>query len=347
MIPQMARFLVEKVSEPGQTVLDPFCGSGSVLLEASICGRNTIGIDLNPLAVLLSKVKTEIYDSKLLEVQIEEILKECRLRKNGGVKYKFENANYWFTPATLRKFGILKSVIDEYDPQIDRKYVLFWQAALASIVRACSKADTRGPKPFISKKARAERLGRHFDPFKILEEKARSWIKLRSEYYCKFKGNEVRPSVVVIEGNSINLSDLTNGHEIDAVVTSPPYINAQDYYRSSKLQLFILEHSSHDELRELFRKFAGSDRIHQKISLLDEKLPSTLAESKKVNLKPKQACVFSQYVLDMFEVFKEINQVLKEGLYCSIVSGHNLMSNVKIPTHEVIIELASNSGFQL
>lgn len=347
MIPHMARFLIEKVSKPGQTILDPFCGSGAVLVEASVCGRNAIGVDLNPWAVLLSRAKTGTYDSNLLEAQLDEILYKCKSRKHDGVEYDFTNASYWFTPVTLRKFGVIKAVMDEYLPQLENGYPFFWQAALTSIVRACSKADTRGPKPFISKKARAERSGRHFDPFKLLAAKARSLIKLHEDYLDRLRKNGGKPSINIIEGDSKNLLNLLNGTKVDSVVTSPPYVNAQDYYRSSKLQLFILQHSSPDELREFFRGITGSDGIFQDDSILNVQLPSPLAGFKKTKLKPKQACVFAKYVLDMYEVLGEINKVLRVGSYSAIVSGHNLISGSKIPTPKVIIELASEAGFKL
>lgn len=58
MIPQVARRLIRMYGQPGQTLLDPFCGSGTSLVEARLAGLNSYGIDLNPLAVLIARVKT-------------------------------------------------------------------------------------------------------------------------------------------------------------------------------------------------------------------------------------------------------------------------------------------------
>ena len=56
-IPQIPAYFVENYSAAGDIVLDPFCGSGTTLVEARINGRNTIGYDINPLSVLMTRVK--------------------------------------------------------------------------------------------------------------------------------------------------------------------------------------------------------------------------------------------------------------------------------------------------
>ncbi|MCK4820441.1 hypothetical protein KA005_32050, partial [bacterium] len=66
MIPQIARKLIVRYSEEGNTVWDPFCGSGSAFVESMLTARNSVGTDLNPFAIFLSKVKTTPLDSEIL-----------------------------------------------------------------------------------------------------------------------------------------------------------------------------------------------------------------------------------------------------------------------------------------
>jgi DNA modification methylase len=349
MIPQMARFLVEEVSEPGQTILDPFCGSGAVLVESLVSGRNAIGVDLNPLAVLFAKAKTTIYSSSVLEVQLGE-LSDWFKYQSTSYQYDFPNASYWFTPATLRKFGIIKTVLASYLPNIDPSYAFFWKGVLAAIVRECSRADTRGPKPFISKKAREKRLGRHFDPIRMFKLRASSWISAERRYASKFEENPNRPRIRLIEGDARNLCQLLHGETVDAVVTSPPYLTAQDYYRASKLQLYILGDVSAPDLREHTREFVGSDRILDGYELLDVTLPFSMANAIKSELvkhRRRNACIFTKYVLDMSKVLNEMGHLLKKDAYCVIVSGYNLISDIIIPTPQVILGLAEIEGFEL
>ncbi len=348
MIPHMARFLINEVSRPGQTVLDPFCGTAAVVVESLTSGRNAIGVDLNPLAVLFARAKTMDCNIDCLEGQLEE-LRQAFNRCGRPHRYDFPNADYWFTSGTLRKLGTIKACLDKYLANLEPEFKFFWRAVAAAIVRECSRADTRGPKPFISKKARKERVGRHFDPFKLFESKARSWIA-GVQYELNTTQNGNRPWVKLIEGDSRMLSKLLGGTIVDAVVTSPPYPNAQDYYRSSKLQLFTLGLRTEPDLKEWSRTLIGSDRILTKEFREVDELPCPLAETVKRQLakrNKKGAYVFVKYVLDMAAVLREIRAVLRKRSYCAIVSGYNLLSGIIIPTPEVISELASNEGFNL
>ena len=72
-IPQIPAFLIELFSKEGDIVYDPFCGSGTTLLEAIRLKRRTIGCDINSLAVDISKVKTTFYEKKRLENNIEQL----------------------------------------------------------------------------------------------------------------------------------------------------------------------------------------------------------------------------------------------------------------------------------
>ena len=85
-IPQIAKQAIELISFPGELVLDPYVGSGTTLLEANLSGRKSAGIDLNPLAVLISEVKTTpIHDDKLnsLLAFFEEIQFKFESKKRG------------------------------------------------------------------------------------------------------------------------------------------------------------------------------------------------------------------------------------------------------------------------
>ena len=346
MIPQMARFLIERISEPGDTVLDPFCGTGTVVREAITLSRHAIGLDVNPLATLLTRVKVGRYSRDLLERQLTQLLDSFQTEKT-AFGFTFPNAEYWFTSETLRRLGVIRSVVDRLPQQLSSPYPDFWRAVLASIVRQSSRADTRGPKPFISKRARETRAGRDFDAFELFARAAHARIGLLTGS----DGNLADCHADVIQGNAKTLATSIQSTGVDAVVTSPPYINAQDYYRSCKLELWVVGLLGPDANRKWARdELIGSDRIPIDRRLFDLPMPSptsVAARESLVSVNHKNACVLTRYTLDMANVLSQIAQVLKPGGHCAIVAGDNTLSNLSIRTHQIITELALSSGFRL
>lgn len=349
MIPQMASFLVKKYTKPGDTVLDPFCGSGAVLIESAVNGRNGTGLDLNPLAVIYATAKATQYDLSDLEEQLKTLLSEFSKCKKGD-EYHFLNSGYWFTPATLRKFGIITKVLRENAKIFDDHRLHFWQAVTASTVRACSRADTRGPKPFISKHARRFRTGKHYNPIDVFALKANQLIEMHQNYLAKIRKNR-RPAILnVMEGDARHLSRYVRRETIDAIITSPPYLNAQDYYRSSKLELFILRITKPERVPSWARSLVGSDRIIEGSEFLHDPLPFDEAERVRVALicrSKRNAAVFAKYVQDMDSVFKGFALALKNSGFCCLISGSNLISTLMIPIPRINIEIAARNGFRL
>ncbi len=346
MIPHMARFLIERVSEPGDTVLDPFCGTGTVVREALALGRNAIGLDVNPLATLFTHVKVQNYHRKALERQLAELLEEFR-RQKPTIVFGFPNAEYWFTPATLRKLAIIRSVVDRLPQKVPSPYPDFWRAVLASIVRQASRADNRGPKPFISKRARERKKGINCNPFTLFARAGQARIDLLGSSADKFGDSRVE----VMHGNAKTLPTSMRTVGVDAVVTSPPYLNAQDYYRSCKLELWVLGLLGVDANMKWARdEIIGTDRMRIDHRLFDLPMPSptsVAARESLVSANPKSACILTKYTLDMAKVLSQIEQVLKPGGYCAVVSGDNTLSGMPVQTHKIITELALHSGFRL
>jgi hypothetical protein len=351
MIPQMARFLVHLISKKGQTILDPFCGSGSVLIEAREANRHAIGIDANPLAFFLATVKTTDYDPKVLRQQLIQILSASSRKEY--TPFVFPNAEYWFAPAALKKLSRLRGAVYAQLSGLPKKYRVFWKAMLASIVRRCSRADLRGPKPFISKRAREMRVGRQFDPIAIFAERAALWIEKCADWDSRVE--EVGESglmgrVRVIEGDARIFSGLIRGSRVDAVITSPPYLVAQDYYRASKLELFILGEKTHTGVYEWGKSLVGSDRgrIDRKNAAREVEFPKARRVQKKLlRFGFRPALVFARYICDMDRVIRQIAEVLRPGAPCALVSAHNSLAGVLVSTPDLMIEIMERSGFRL
>ena len=138
MIPQIASRLIKENSSEGQTVLDPFCGSGSVLAEALILSRNAIGIDINPLAIMLSRAKTSPILPNSLALVFDQVLNnvERNITLNKENKYKpevfyFKNIYHWFNRNVVNDLSIIKESMEKVEVNND---------SIRNLLRVCFSA---------------------------------------------------------------------------------------------------------------------------------------------------------------------------------------------------------------
>ena len=129
--------------------MDPFCGSGTTLLESILCSRNALGVELNPVARLVAKVKITPLDGAELARAVKEFRKKinhCRFVKPP----EFPNRNLWFSPKVQNELAKIKHTIDSMD--IDPNVHDFLLVCFSAIVRKVSNADPRDIYPRMTKR---------------------------------------------------------------------------------------------------------------------------------------------------------------------------------------------------
>lgn len=218
-IPQIPQKAIQSYSSPGDIVLDPFCGCGTTLLESILAMRRAIGIDSNPVAVLIAQAKTLKYSSQDLSrlekfvFNFERAIKSIELHKI--VPPVYENIEYWFAPKALEELGIIKAIIENL-PQKSRTLAL---AVFSSIIVRVSNQDSD------TRYARIPKLYKSGDAFKWFKSKLLDALsRLRNIYSLP------RAESKVFCQDSKNLS-MIQDNTVDLIVTSPPYINAYDYHK--------------------------------------------------------------------------------------------------------------------
>jgi SAM-dependent methyltransferase len=127
------------LSSPGDIVLDAFCGSGTVLLEAQLANRHAYGADANPLARLIARVKTTPVDLAALKRTLKDILKRIPL-KPSGPRPDVVNLEHWFYPSTTRQLQCLQEAIDGVRTPGIRDFLL---VCFSACVRKVSLSDPR------------------------------------------------------------------------------------------------------------------------------------------------------------------------------------------------------------
>ena len=336
----LAQKLVRRYATGAERLLDPFCGSGAVL-HAGICNNVRVtGVDINPFAVLLSRVKLQGFCTQEARHLCEQMLSQS----NSVDQYPLQwpNASYWFTPATLRKYEQIRAAARQLklceDPA-GRAVLL----ALALSVRLCSRSDQRSPKPFISETARNTRRGKHYDPRATI----RGLVNELSDVYGGVNDSESHVyNLDIANIDNVYQSLLACSH----IVTSPPYLNAQDYFRNSKLELYILEGLLPFRVEDIINRFVGTERGLGGTALADvtetryQMIPGLRDLEER---EPNRALIVHKYLDDMDSVFQLFRTLLRPGGTLVVVCGDNLVGGKRIVTWRVLDEMLEALGFGL
>ncbi|MFX0135153.1 MAG: modification methylase [Candidatus Hodarchaeota archaeon] len=342
-IPHIPRWAIKRyITTENNELIDPFCGSGTSLVEGVIHGKTCYGIDVDPFSKLLAEVKTTPFvEDEMTELLMVAELIENRLKKKVGpiLIPKIPNMDKWFSKTVINDLGRLKAEIDS-DTEENSKIRKFLYITFASIIRKVSNADDQSPKPYVSTRFKKEELNTtntFFNYFKKFVEKIKEFSSLKS-----------LGKASVIESDARSLPKEIKG-EIQLAITSPPYINAFDYVRSLKLENLWLGIVDYDGLLKLRPKYVGTENI----TIKDKGIPThklrnlqgILNNIHKVD--KKRAWVVHRFFEDMETNISEIYNILrKRGCY-TIVIGESRIRGIRIPTHEILADIATQKGFSI
>lgn len=348
LIPHIPHYFINNThfSKHGSCVLDPFCGSGTVLVEAKLSGRNSFGLDINPLARLLTKVKTTTLDTEKLEAMLERMMSGILSSKSEIQVADFPDIDYWFSPETQRKLAIIKEAVENVD---ESDYRDFFNVCFSAIIRKCSFADPRISPACKSKRIR-ELIVKGWQPpvFELFEKTAKWNISQNSKFGCTSHA-EVFAEVIGDDAKEIVLDD----EAVDLIITSPPYINAQKYVRSTKLEIFWLGLLTREELGELDRQLIGTERAkfeeYRNIcfsKLTDLEILNSSLEDLAI-IDRRRAYIAYRYFKEMDKVFDEIERVLRKNGHFILVIGNNRFYGVGFPTSNILAEMAKKHLFEI
>lgn len=207
---------------PNTLVMDPFCGSGSTLLESQKAGYPCIGIDLNPIACLISRVKTGHMPGTFLEVS-KNVLQQAQSTKSDLWK-EIPNVDHWFKPGIYEALASLVKAI-EIAPQENKDLL---QLALSSIIVRVSNQDSDTRYAAVAKNVTKKDVFLHFESSckkleKVLNERKHKLI-----------------STKVIESDILKIKSNQIKRKVGLIITSPPYPNAYEYWLYHKYRMWWL-----------------------------------------------------------------------------------------------------------
>lgn len=337
--------ILESVRPPaGGQILDPFCGSGTVLVEGSARGFRTIGLDVNPLSCLISKVKTTPLSKGTILKRLEAITKVARSLRR--VPDEQTLPPFWFNTAARKALFRLLGAINLVTPP--GKYRDFFLVSLTSIVRRCSLADPNIPPPVRLSSRKLETAGNRYR-----RAYERSLSLTVAGVYQAFHSAATRNAQRVNGiGNDVPRAQVYNrsamdtrlpDHSVDTVITSPPYCGAQKYVRTFKLELGLLGYGV-PQMTKMDRNTLGTERVparHRKASPIGSHrhLIELVAD-----LSTHRANMLRAY-LDGLQLFsKELRRVLHPEGNAFITLGTGTISKIQINFAKLFIQTASEFG---
>jgi len=234
MHPETASRLVAAFSQPGQVVLDPFSGSGTVLVEARLLGRRSIGVDANPLAVRLARRKViPAYEAELTDLtsaaeRVAAVATERRKAKSGAShRYPPADVEAFDTHVLLELDGLKVGLAAVAEKQTKATLELVLSSILIKLSRR--RGDTAAG-------TRATRLAAGY-PTRLFIKKTAELVSLLT---AAAPALSLGPRADVYEDDARTLKDVPPA-SVDLVVTSPPYPGVYDYVEHHRLRLRWLE----------------------------------------------------------------------------------------------------------
>ena len=343
MAPEIIDDLLDKCPNDA-VILDPMCGSGTVLRKAIASGRKAIGLDTDPLAILMSSVATKKLNPKKVELELEAILNYVkRYRKRLSVTHNCDETEqfkkFWFARKQRIDLNAISRAIESCENRRTPKPIsnLFRLALSRTIITkdkgASLAADVSHSRPHRVRTKNDYDVVANFD-------------RLCRTILATVNASEIHASAKVKADDARQLTSIEES-SVDAIITSPPYLNALDYLRGHKLSLVWLGKTI-PELRNLRSNNVGAQSAPTNKAVSALSWATVLAEFPKLSmLSIRQQKMTHRYVLDLLSMCKQFRRVLKSGANLHTVIGNSNLGSVYVPNSELFQFCGKQFGFEL
>jgi len=372
-------FLSSSLASDDDIILDPFAGTGTVGLESIthlVHPRSCQLVEINPLARLISSAKTTPIDPVLLRKQLADLSRSMREYDKEPTIPQFPGIDFWFRQKAQKGLAQVRDCIENLEADVPEKD-FFW-ACYSSIIRDMSRADPKiappvrlsakkfpGMQKAMVKRKLAQK--RRFEAPTRFRKTVKRNIERMQGLWDVLGRTESSKTAQVVGNDARHLtrtSYIGKGHlnttqsrplmdnSVGMVITSPPYINAQKYTRTTKFELWwlgLVEESA-EALSNFDRQLIGTERVPYDEYTEITPVGNTTADALLrwiFDIEPLRAGIVSKYFNDMRLALREIKRVLRPEGYCILVVGNNAVFKQVIPNNQILAEIAQEEGFAL
>jgi len=343
MIPQVAGRILDEFGENAKLLFDPYCGTGTSLVEANLRGINAIGTDINPLARLIAKVKTTIISLKLLDSYLKDFNDFIFSIRLGGKKVKpiipnFKNIDYWFKKETQYWLAVIK----EYIEKINNKDIQdFFKVAFSETVREVSLTKNSEFKLCRMTYKQIEK----FNP-DVLSIMIGKLVRNRNGMaeYISLKKNKAVSQIYDFNTVYQIPKNILPPYSVDIVVTSPPYGDSRTTVAYGQFSRLSNQWLGFEENNEVDKKSMGGVRKKEFKNFNFEPLDEVLLQIAKID-KKRVYDVISFYK-DYESSIQNVSKVVKKGGIVAYVVGNRRVKGIEIPNDEITREFFERNGFR-
>jgi DNA modification methylase len=359
-IPQLTRKIIEKYSNKNDSVLDIFNGSGSTMVECMLLERNAIGIEINPLANLITKVK-------ITHIDIEEVKQNLKIInekfEDKNFKFKtieFNNIDFWFKTNVKKMFS---KILYQISFIRDRAIKDFFKVCLSEIVREFSLCNHSGFKMHRDKK----KIDKSVNKCRFIKRFNSVCNKNIYSLYEFINNMSNHNTSKIIKGCSKKFYSEIGKEKVDLILTSPSYGDSHTtvaYGQFSRLssQMLNLSLEGLDDIAKLDNNLLGGktnkknqyNKVVSKSLTLSNTIELFKTKILALNNQKKEKIKMEKRLLDVLSFYYDLDICLKNGVdylksgkYFILVTGSRVVKMVKLHTDIILSELAENYNMKL
>ena len=337
-IPQIVRYAITTYTKEGNWIVDPFAGSGTVGVEAYLCKRNAFLLDLNLLLNHIMPLKVYSGKERLRETDLYKLLEGMKESKHQFIP-SWSNVDYWYAPEILQILSHYWGFVNS----TNGIYAAIIKSALLKASKRFSYTEDRTPKLARSKrklKAIEELLKENWREQldEMIHSLSLKTLKSLNDFVMYTQQHQDSSISEIRWQAGVDSSYATVPRVCDALITSPPYLQAQEYIRSTKMELFWLGHTE-EEIRELSRleiPYRKADRVIQ---------TETLDKIRDILTRDDLQKRLDSYFCHTINALENAMNQLKPNAAACIFVGNPRIDGITVELWRILAEYFTERGF--